>query len=208
MKFKIIFLSVVFSFLLCSFALGQITLGGLMDKVANIEVENRSKLDILNQVTTEGELDTSVPKRTITTGGELTETVFVFDFGAEHEGVLEELQQYFVQEENFEVINRQEQDDVEGVELQSGSTYLSLVKKGSIVVEVRSEGFLLAPELSEEDVQLQQEELEAQQQEAQEEQEGQVSRPPMPSWAWAVIAGIIVAGAVLALVKKVIAKKK
>jgi hypothetical protein len=114
-----------------------------MGKIGQISTEGKSLVDILNAVSQEGKLDANIPKRTITKETGKIETIFVFDFGENHQKTFDEFQNYFMKEEGFLMMGQQENNAILGRELQKGTTKLLLVKKGSIVVEDRMEGFLV-----------------------------------------------------------------
>jgi hypothetical protein len=120
----------------------QTTLDSLTEKIGQISIEGRVPLDVLNEITQEGELDSSVPKRTISKGEGKIETIFVFDFGASHQQAFDDLQGYFLKEEGFQMQNQKEEAGLKARELQKGTTKILLVKKDNIVVEDRLEGFL------------------------------------------------------------------
>lgn len=169
----------------------QMTLESLMDKVQQISIEGKERIEILNEISQEGELDTSVPKRTITSEAGKRETIFVFDFKEEPDKAFQDLQNYFMKEEGFQVTEHQEEGGIKAVSLEKGTTKLLLVKKQNIVVEDRLEDLLLAPEALEK-----------------EEEEAAAQATEIPSWAWIVFLVVIVVVIVVAVLKKLLRKKK
>lgn len=150
-----------------------------IEKVSQISIEGKETVDILNEISQQGEIDISVPKRTITLEGGQVETIFVFDFSKEEQATFEDFQDYFIKEEGFEVLNQQEEAGLKASELQKGSTKILLVNKGDIVVEDRLEGFLLVPEVPEAGPGL--------------EKTGAVM---IPLWVW-VIVGLAIVGFII-----------
>lgn len=141
-KILIFILSLLILFGIIDGVKAQMSLDSLIGKIGQISIEGKSTVDILNAITQEGELDSSVPKRTIIKEAGQIETVFVFDFGETHQKTFEDFQNYFLKKEGFQTQNQKEEGEIKASELQKGTTKILLAKKGNIVVEDRLEGFL------------------------------------------------------------------
>lgn len=171
-------------------ATAQTTLQGLMDKVQQTSLESKTTVEILNSLSQEGELDSTVPKRTINLEAGKVETIFVFDLGQDHEKAFTELQSYLGKAEAFQTTDRQTGEGLEAVELQKGTTQILLVKKANFLIEDRTEGVLLAPAGT-----------------AQEEGAKTVEAlKKLPWWLWVIIGVVVVA--VVMVISKVSRKKK
>lgn len=161
-------------------AQAEFTLNSLIQKTAAISIDGKQALDILNEITQEGELDEAVPKRRIANEQGQIETIFVFDVAGNQEDALLELQNYFSKEEGFEAINIKEESGIKAVELQKGTTKILLAQKDSILIEDRLEGFLAVPEAIEGEEITKTEDLAA----------GPAEKPAVSfSWLWLVVIG-------------------
>ncbi len=125
-------------FIICiSFAVhAQPTLESLMSEVS--QVSAGSELEILNRLSADGNLDQSVPKRTISTSYG-TKTIFVFNLGSGHESAFDEIVSYYQNGEGFTLEASDENNGIKGVELNKGSTGLFFIKKNEILVEYKIE---------------------------------------------------------------------
>lgn len=186
----------IFSFtallMICGIVNAQATMDSLMEKVGTISVDGKTSLEILQQISQEGELDASVPKTTITKDGR-TETIFVFEIPGDPDEALGDFQDYFIREENFQMIdyNYQEDGGMKAVELAKGTSVIILVSTGNIMVESRQEDAVILPQAP-----------------AVEGGKEGVGLGGMPSWTWIVIAGVIVLIIIIIVIKKISAGKK
>jgi len=178
--------------MVCGVVSAATTMDSLMEKVSAVSVEGQTSLEILQQLSQEGELDSSVPKRTIVQE-DRTETMFVFELPENSDEAFQDFQNYFIKEENFQMIDHKEEGETKAVELAKGTSSIVLVKRGSVLVESRQEDTVVLPEAPA---------VEG----GTEGVLGGVIVPPL--WVWPVIAGIIVLIILILLVKKFTGKKK
>jgi len=190
-KIFIAVLSLTALLMVCGAASAQYTMDSLMEKVNTVPVEGQTPLEILQQLTQDGELDSSVPKRTITQENR-TETIFVFELPENPNEAFQDFQNYFIKEENFQMIDNREEGEIKAVVLSKGASSIVLVKRGSVMVESRQEDAVVLPEAPAVEGGI----------------EGALGGVNVSSWIWFVIAGIIVLIILILLVKKLTGKKK
>lgn len=172
-------------------ASAQTTMDSLIERVSAVSIESKTPFEILQQLIQEGELDSAVPKGTIIQD-DRTETIFVFELLGDPDEDFQDFQNYFIKEENFQMIDNKEEGEIKAVELSKGASTIVLVKRGSVMVESRQENTVILPEAPAVDGGT----------------EGILGTGGVPSWIWLVIAGVIVLIVLIFLIKKLASKKK
>lgn len=190
----VIFSGLIVALILFGTASAQTTLDELTEKLNAISTEGKAPLEVLQEITQEGELDATIPKTTITKDGR-TETIFAFEFVENPQGAFQDLQNYFTKQENFQALNYKEEGSIKAIELNKGTTIILLAQTGSIVVESRQEDAAVFPEAPPVAA-------------GGEEGAAGPEAGAIPSWVWIVIAVVVVLVIVVVAVKKATERKK
>lgn len=129
---KKILIFVLCTLILSSIAYAEIDLNSKVKEISSMDFSGKNLIEILNQVTYEGTLDESVPKRTLTTPEGNFMSVFTFNLGSEPESIMTELVNAF-KSEDYKVIK----EVTNGAELYNGETRIFLIRNNNILVEYK-----------------------------------------------------------------------